>query len=111
VRFLGRKVYLAVQVTLLCAMRQGPSPRTAHKLRSLFGVDRRTLCLWRHWWQVLFPASDFWRRKAARFMPPVDEAQLPQSLVERFTGSALTQRILSLMRLLSPIGISYIFDD
>lgn len=51
-------------------MRQGPSPRTARELGGRFGVDRRTLCRWRRWWQAVFPADVFWRRFAARFMPP-----------------------------------------
>lgn len=104
VRFLGRKVYLAAVVTLLTAMRQGPSPRTVRELCALFGADRRTLCRWRRWWQATFANSDFWRRAAARFMPPVDTSHLPQALIDRFTARMLQQRVFDLLRFLSPIG-------
>jgi len=104
VRFLGRKVYLAAMVALVTAMRQGPSPRTARQLGRQFGADRRTLCRWRRWWRALFPRSDFWRRAVGRFMPPVEEAHLPQSLVARFTGRSLLERVLGLLRFLSAMA-------
>jgi len=103
VRFLGRKVYLAALVTLLTAMRQGPSPRTVRELSALFGVDRRTLCRWRNWWQATFPQSDFWRRIAGRFMPPVDLMQLPHSLISLLSGETQGTQVLNLLRLLAPI--------
>ena len=40
VRFLVRKVYLGAVVVLIRAMRQGPTPRPAHELSRVFGVDR-----------------------------------------------------------------------
>lgn len=104
VRFLGRKVYLAAMVLLLSAMRQGPSPRTVRDLGALTGVDRRSLCRWRRWWQAIFPPSDFWRREAARFMPPVGESQLPRSLIAAFTTNTLVERVLGVLKFLSPIG-------
>jgi hypothetical protein len=32
-------------------------------------------------------ASPFWRVAAAAFMPPVDQARQPASLLERFSGA------------------------
>jgi|TARA_B100001971_G_scaffold207771_1_gene228448 hypothetical protein len=104
VRFLKRRVYLAVMVALATAMRQGPSPRTARELGTRFGADRRTLCRWRRWWQSRFPRSDFWRREAAHFMPGVDETQLPRSLIAAFIAPMLIQKVLSLLKFLSPMG-------
>jgi hypothetical protein len=104
VRFLERRVYLAVLVALVTAMRQGPSPRAVGQLSGLFGADRRTLCRWRRWWQVHFPLSTFWRRSSARFMPPLDEAQLPRSLIGAFLGDTLQQRVVHLLRFLSLLG-------
>ena len=43
VRFLGRKVYLGAVVVLISAMRQGPTPRRARELSTLFGADRATI--------------------------------------------------------------------
>ena len=106
VRFLGRKVYLAAMVSLLTAMRQGPTPRTARQLRSLFGADRRTLVRWRRWWQVLFPQGDFWRRRRDRFLPPVAEADLPRSLIDRFAGPGLQERVIAMLRFLGGLFIA-----
>jgi len=103
VRFLGRKVYLGVIVLLLTAMRQGPSPPTAEQLQKIFGVDHHTLRRWRRWWQQIFPHSDFWRRSAGRFMPPVAESKLPQSLIDAFSG-ALRDQVIALLRFLSTLG-------
>jgi hypothetical protein len=46
VRFLGRKVYLAVVVILVAAMRHGPTPRRLRLLSEHFGADRRTIARW-----------------------------------------------------------------
>jgi hypothetical protein len=100
-RFLGRKVYLAVMVALLTAMRQGPTPQGLRTLWDSFGVDRRTLGRWRAWWQTVFPESEFWRRMKARFLPPVPPADLPASLIERFRGESLLARIVRLLTFLS----------
>jgi hypothetical protein len=100
VRFLGRKVYLAAMVSLLTAMRQGPTPRSARQLRSHFGADRRTLVRWRRWWEAFFPRSDFWRRMRDRFLPPLLEADLPRSLIDRFTGHSLRDRVIAMLRFL-----------
>jgi hypothetical protein len=107
VRFLGRKVYLGVVVLLISAMRQGPSPPTAKELRGLLGVDLRTLARWRHWWQALFPASDWWRRQRGRFFPPVVEARMPLSLLAAFTGGSLRERVLFLLTFLSPMATHF----
>ena len=101
VRFLGPKVYLAVCVALITAMRQGPTPRTAGRLKKLFHVDRRTLARWRGWWKTIFPTTEFWRRIRARFMPPVEEADLPQSLTDRFTEGTVLERVVAMLRFLS----------
>ena len=103
VRFLGPKVYLSVLVTLLTVMRQGPTPRTTRQLTGLFGVDRRTLVRWRGWWQASFPSTRFWQGMRGRFIPSVVEAELPQSLVERFTASGVWARVMDVLRCLSSV--------
>ena len=101
VRFLGRKVYLGVMVVLLTTLRQGPTPRSLWALRERFGADRRTLARWRVWWQALFPQSAFWQRFKRRFMPPVAEPELPGSLVDRFHGETLLERVGRVLTFLS----------
>ena len=99
-RFLGRKVYRGSVVVLISAMRQGAT--AARQLSELFGVSRRTIARWREWWRGAFAASPFWRVGRSAFMPPVDEARLPASLLERFAGEAAAQ-LIWLLRLLLPI--------
>ena len=85
-RFLGRKVYLAAIVVVVCVMQHGISEPRMRRLNGVIGVDRRTLVRWRIWWREAFTASPFWSSARAAFMPPVDEHRLPAVLLERFAG-------------------------
>jgi hypothetical protein len=100
-RFLGRKVFLGAVVVLVSALRHGAAPAVS-ELCALLGVSRRTIGRWREWWRTTFAASRLWRVAAAAFMPPVDPARLPASMLERFSGEGATQ-LLALLRLLLPI--------
>ena len=81
------------------------------RLSQIVRVDRRTVGRWRRWWREGFTATPFWRIARARFMPPVDQAQLPAALLGRFTGvmpEACSQhddaeRLVALLRFLGPI--------
>jgi hypothetical protein len=101
-RFLGRKVYLAVIVTLISAMREGLSARRLSKLSAALGVTRRTVARWRRWWLGSFTLTAFWRAKSAELMPPVDAARLPAALLERFAGEAVTA-LVGFLHFLGPI--------
>ena len=101
-RFLGGKVYLGALVVLISAMRCGATPARIAQLHELIGVSRRTVQRWLQWWSQIFTHSRFWRAAAGAFMPPVETAQLPASLLSRFAGDADRQLIL-LLRLLAPI--------
>jgi hypothetical protein len=101
-RFLGRKVYLGAVVVLVETMRQGATEVRVRRLTELVGASRRTLARWREWWGSAFVASRFWKAASAAFMPPVDQARLPASLLERFAGDAAV-KLIALLRLLGPI--------
>ena len=101
-RFLGRKVYLAVTVTLISAMRDGLTEGRLGKLCAALGVARRTVARWRRWWLDTFTATVFWRAKSADLMPPVDTARLPGALLERFTGEA-GAALVGFLQFLGPI--------
>jgi hypothetical protein len=45
----------------------------------------------------------FWKAALAAFMPPVDQARLPASLLERFAGDAAA-KLIALLRWLDPIA-------
>ena len=101
-RFLGRKVYLAVIVTLISAMRDGLTERRLDKLAETVSVDRRTVARWRGWWLGGFTTTPFWRAASGSFMPPVAPARLPAALLERFAGDAAAQ-LIAFLSFLGPI--------
>ena len=103
VRFLGRRVYIALRLALMPARRakikaQDPA------LCATLGVPARTLARWRAWWLQTFPATPLWQAQCARFVPPPDTTQLPPSLLARFLGSA-TESLVLLLRFLTPLTV------
>lgn len=104
VRFLGRRVYLALAVVLLSAARPGPTPASARAASSL-EVPVRTLQRWRQWWQERLPPSAFWLAASARFLPPIAAATLPGALLARFVGTA-AESLLRLLVFLSPLTVT-----
>lgn len=106
VRFLGRRVYLGAVVMVLSALTQGLSARRCAELRIRFGVSERTLRRWRYWWQVLLPATPWWRQARARWVTAPRASALPASLLERF-GESLDGAMLSAaLRFISPCSLS-----
>ena len=106
VRFLGRRVYVALMMVLASARHAEPMPaRTG--LAGALGVPLRTLARWRAWWVEQLPATSFWRAACARLMPPVSAAHLPASLLARF-GDDAAQAMTLMLRFLSPITIGAI---
>jgi hypothetical protein len=101
VRFLDRRVWLSVVVTLACVATQGVSARRARRLREELGVDRRTLERWRRWWREELPSTSGWRVLRGKLRGAVRVEELPRSLFERFAGS-VREKLLGLVRMLSP---------
>ena len=62
----------------------------------------RTLRRWRVWWQGEFVRTRFWRAAGGRFVPPVEGAALPTSLLARFAGEA-AERLERARVFLSPV--------
>ena len=102
VRFLGRRVYLALLVVLGSARHAGQNPGAA-RLSTTLAIPLRTLERWRQWWKDQFPLSTLWQASGARFMPPVTE-RFPTSLLERFVGDA-AEAIGHLLVFLTPITV------
>ncbi|MDA8191280.1 MAG: hypothetical protein M0Z68_07415 [Gammaproteobacteria bacterium] len=100
VRFLGRRVYVAVML-MLTAPPTGPA---AHTLAERLGVPARTLQRWRAWWRKDFQQTRFWQSVRARFMPPLPATGLPVSLFERFQGSDCPERMVQLLRFVAPLS-------
>jgi hypothetical protein len=102
VRFLGRKVYLGAVMVLATSLQHGPSKKSVTKLSALLGISRRTLVRWRRWWSTMFATSRFWTSLRGRFMPVVDEAAMPESLLSRMSGTD-EPAVIALLRLLAPM--------
>ena len=104
VRFLGRRVYLALAVVLLSGARPGPTAASA-RAATLLEVPVRSLQRWRQWWQERLPLSAFWQAASARFLPPIAAATMPGALLARFVGTA-AQSLLRLLVFLSPLTLT-----
>ena len=103
VRFLGRKVYLGAVVVLATALQHGPSKTSVTKLSAQLGISRRTLARWCRWWSTMFATSRFWTSLRGRFLPAVDEATIPASLLSRLSATD-EPAVVALLRLLAPIS-------
>lgn len=102
VRFFGRRVYWAAVVVLASALWCGITARRAARLQEWIGVSLRTLRRWRRWWRERFVCTPFWRGLRGHFMPPVDLATLPASLLARFAGDE-RERVIGALRFLAPL--------
>ena len=103
VRFLGRRVYLALAVVLCSARHAGQNTAPARACATL-NVPVRTLQRWRQWWIEMFPLTPLWQASGARFMPPVTNDVFPAGLLERFAGDAAGQ-LMRLLVFLSPVSV------
>ena len=100
VRFLARRVYVAVALMLISP----PAGAAARALAQEFAVSARTLKRWRMWWQRDFQRTSFWQSVRERFVPQVPAEALPQSLLDRFKGPTCHERLEQLLRFLAPLS-------
>jgi hypothetical protein len=70
----------------------------------LFTISERTLDRWRTWWARDFSRTPFWQSKRERLSVPVEIARLPQSLLERFDADTEMDRMMQLLRFVSPLS-------
>ena len=103
VRFLGRRVYLAL-VVVLSSSRHAGSNSAARALAGL-AIPLRTLERWRAWWRDAFKHTALWLNACGGFMPSIDLERLPDALLERFVGTESTRRLSAMLRFLSPLTV------
>ena len=111
VRFLGRRVYLGIVVTLISALHAGLSGYRTATLTESLCVPLLTLKRWRQWakrreggWRLNdFVQTPLWRAKRALFMPSVEECRLPAGLLPCFSAADETGQWVLLLRFLSPL--------
>lgn len=101
VRFLGRKVYLAVVVAVATVVEGGSDGDARRLLRRQLGVSSNTLARWRRWWREL-TGSAFWQSIRGMLPTGLDLECLPAALLESFQGEAV-ERVRHLLELLRPL--------
>ena len=104
-RFLGRRVYLGAVVVLASVLLHGADAKRVTRLQELIGVDRRTLERWRAWWLAERPRSMWWQMARGELATTVDEARLPQSLLDCFDGDEAS-RLFAVLCTIAPITTS-----
>jgi hypothetical protein len=102
VRFLGRRVYVGLVLTLVSQRKL--TPRAMHPVLQALSISRRTLDRWRQWWREDFRLTPLWQLGRARFIPPVVESELPESLRHRFEIADHDNQFTQLLRFLSPLS-------
>jgi hypothetical protein len=103
IRFFSRRLYWAPLFLILSALRRSRCNEMTRRCLEQFEISRRTLQRWRRWWRYIFPNAPFWKRAQLRFNVPVDDFQLPQSLLDRFVPDGKSHPlILALKFLLVP---------
>jgi hypothetical protein len=100
VRFLGRRVYVAVALMLVSR----PASGAARALEERLSVSARTLRRWRTWWQRDLQRTAFWQSVRERFVPPVAADALPRSLLARFRGRTRHERLEQMLRFVCPLS-------
>jgi hypothetical protein len=92
-----------VIVVLLTALHHGLTETRRRRLIEELDVPLQTLWHWRCWWREQFVATRCWVALAGQLIPPIDADSLPGSLLERLTGRALSERLVQLLVLISPV--------
>ena len=105
VRFLGRKVFVAVAIAVATVVVRGRDRTAVRLLRRELGVSWHTLRRWCRWWQAL-TGTAFWQRVRGALPVGLDHEELPRSLLEFFHGDA-AKRLERLLRLLSPLSCGF----
>lgn len=101
-RFLGRKVYIAVLVIVASAAARASSIVGRGSMRHVHGVPVRTVRRWLTWWEAVFALSAFWSEARAFFATPVEVGALPASLLSRFRGER-PEALVKMLRFTAPI--------
>jgi hypothetical protein len=102
VRFIGRRLYVAVVLALVCPRGAASRSWLCQKLK----VASATLRRWRRWWHETFVRTALWSVKRADFAPAVDEAALPASAIERFNATDPGDRLVQFLSFLLPLSRS-----
>jgi len=101
-RFLGRKVYVSVLVIVASVVGRSVDLVGRGSRREVAGVPVRTVRRWLEWWSIAFAQGAFWSEAKSLFATPVDEGELPGSVLVRLGERSATTLTLFL-RLIAPV--------
>lgn len=102
-RYLGRRVYLSVIVTLACAIQHGLTPQRREYLIERLPIDRRTLKRWLDWWHEQLPQTPLWLALRGQLSSPIVALALPGALLGVVQGESLGDRLVYFLSLLMPL--------
>jgi hypothetical protein len=91
-------------MVLLSAIQSGLTDNLINEFRLSLGLSRRTLQRWRHWWREILVGTPFWNFGRGRFMPPIEHAALPMSLMDRFKGQGAQTQLVRCLQFLAPLS-------
>ena len=57
------------------------------------------------WWRQIFVHTPLWQYERGNFMPTIDDATLPLSLLERFASGDDRTQVVQLLRFLMPLSV------
>jgi hypothetical protein len=97
-------VYLGVIITLICAAKQGLSPRRRARLIDELDLWPQTFFRWQRFWKAQVPVTAHWQTLRARLMHGLDITTLPDGLLSQLSGENLSQRIIRFAQLMAPLG-------
>ena len=103
VRFLGRRVYAAVAVLIGALIALAAALAEAARVT---GARVRTLARWLGFFQGELLASRFWHSAQGAFSPPPAALGMPASLLERFAFDDPRERLLGVLKFVTPITVS-----
>jgi len=101
-RFLSRKVFFAVVVLLVPVLREGPKPKRLRRLQEAYEISPRTVRRWQRWWREEFSGSQEMTRLRGSSTRPMRDEDLPGSLLEMLVPLPVPERVLAVLRALSP---------
>lgn len=101
VRFLGRRVYLAVTIVLACAISQGLTDSRIKTLES-FGINRQTLHLWLSWWRNQFVLTPTWREITSHFL---GITQIPLDPLMMLQAEGLVEKLLLWLQMIKRLSV------
>jgi hypothetical protein len=101
-RFLGRKVYVAVVVIVASVAGRAMALSGHGRPKRVHDVPVRTVRRWLSWWQTVFALGAFWAEAKGLLATPVEEQELPTSLLDRFGGLTVSA-LEKMLRFTAPI--------